>query len=200
MRDTAIRSWLARLGELGDTARKYWPAAVIAVAALIILSTLATTAPPAPPAPPVDAAGARTYEIRGFLALTGPDGVLVSRTDTIADDPVCWGQSQYQDISLGVTVTVFDDRDRIVAEGALEQGRAPTQTIPADGSCFFPIVVHDVPAGSAFYQVEVARRGTVLLQNTPESGVLYAFVSLDDDLGALPKVADQRPRLPVVVN
>lgn len=205
MRNTDIHDtthdhgWIVWWSTLRGLGRRYWAPTTLVLAAVIVISSAVNTSP-ANLTPPPSGSADRTYEVRGFLALSGPDGVLVSRSDTIADDSVCWGQSQYQDIALGVTVTVFDDHDRIVAEGALSQGRAPKQAIPADGACFFPIIVPDVPAKSAFYQVEVARRGTVLVENTPEDGVLYAFIALDDEPGSLPKVADQRPRLPAVVD
>jgi hypothetical protein len=171
----------------------------VAIAAFIVVSSLPQAQqPPTTQADNPDTpSGSDTVEVRGFLVLTGPDGVFTSRANTRADDPMCWGQSQYQDIALGTNVVVFDDRDRIVAEGALEQGRAPEHATPADKACFFPIVVTDIPAGSAFYQVEVARRGTVLVQTVPGENILYAYIALDDIPGALPKVADQRPHLPM---
>lgn len=176
--------------------RRHWLSLSIGIVSAVGIALIITA--PLQPAPGGTHQAVDSYEIRGLLSLTGPDGILVSTSDTIdsTGDSVCWGQSQYRDIGVGTPVTVYDDRDAIVALGKLGQGRTSGKGMPVDGSCVFPIVVNDVPAESAFYQVEVARRGTVLVPNMPTNGVLHVFASLDEQPGSLPEVADAPPQIP----
>jgi hypothetical protein len=182
--------------------RRRLPIAIGVMAAILVAAAIVRTIPSAPNTAPGAEPGTEYsyYDVRGFLTLAGPKGVLISPSSTVegTGDPECWGQSQYQDIGYGAVVTVFNDADQIVAYGTLEQGRA-SRTGPGGTtvtSCVFPILVHNVPTGSGFYQVQVAQRGTVMVPNEPENGVLYAFLGLDDAPGSLPKVADQPPKLP----
>lgn len=177
-----------------------WVAVTVGLVAAVVAAAIVTAPPashaPQKPTPPRVA----PYDIRGALTLFGPDGILVSTSDTITatGDPVCWGQRQYQDIGLGAVVTVYDDTDTVIAHGALGQGRTSGRGTPVDGSCVFPILVDDVPPEPGYYQVEIARRGTVLVPNLPTNGVVHVFAALDDEPGSpLPKVADQPPHPPI---
>lgn len=143
--------------------------------------------------PPPSSPGFRSYELRGYLAISAPaPSVLVSQTITVGrtDDAACWGQSQYSDIQEGAVVTVYDDHDETIAEGYLGPGRTPrlalpTTTLPV---CWFPILVKDIPATAAFYQVKIAQRGTIEIDNDAKHGVLQAFPTLDPTDGAAPRI------------
>lgn len=141
-----------------------------------------------------------SYEVNGLVSLTGPKGVLVSTTKTVdgTGDPRCFGQSQYRDISDGTVVTVYDDNDEIVAYGVLGPGRTGNRDAGDQpvASCVFPIVVTEVPTDKRFYRVQIGTRAPLRVENTPENGVLYVFIGLDDDPGHLPPIAGQPPRIP----
>lgn len=162
--------------------RTRWGAAGLGVLGAVVAAILTTPSTKEPTTTRVTMP--TTYEVRGLVALTGPDGVLVSHTDTVegTGQPRCWGQSQYGDIGHGTTVIVYDDTDTAVATGSLGPGRlAQVGPTAEETSCVFPVHVGDVPAGSGFYQVEIPGHGTLLLENAPRDGKLYALVSLDED-------------------
>lgn len=73
----------------------------------------------------------------------------------------CTGSGGYSDIQQGAPVVIYDAAGKIVATGALNQGHVVSQ-IGYSGnvnSCVFDFTVSNVPANSAFYQVEVSHRG-----------------------------------------
>lgn len=178
------------------------------VGALVVAAAIspASTGPAHAPAPrpelPKSAVPA-SHDLRGFVSLAGPVGVLVSRTDTVDDtsDPECWGQRQYQDIMNGTVVTVSDDHGTPLAHGSLGPGRAGNQRIAGEpaASCLFPILVTDLPADETSYRVKIAGRKPVVVDNTPEKGVVYTYLLLDEDPAAAPPNADLPPQIPRVV-
>lgn len=178
------------------------------VGALVVAAAISpsSTGPAQAPAPPPDlpkSAAPATHDLRGFVSLAGPVGVLVSRTETVngTSDPACWGQRQYQDIMNGTVVTVSDDHGRTLAHGSLGPGRAGNLRIAGEpaASCLFPILVTDLPADEASYRVKIAGRKPVVVDNTPEKRVVYTYLLLDEDPGVAPPSADLPPQIPQVV-
>lgn len=149
------------------------------LAAIVVAAVLTKPARQQPIAPTTPT----TYEMRGFLALPSGDGVLVSTTETVegTGESRCWGRAQYDDVVHGATLGVYDDQDTEVATGSLGPGRTAhlggDQTEP---SCVFPILVSQIPSKSGFYQVGIGKHGTLLVENAPQDGILYAFVALDE--------------------
>lgn len=68
----------------------------------------------------------------------------------------CTGTGRYGDVREGAPVVVADAAGTIVATGSLGHGRVDALSSPA---CAFPFTVPSVPAGSAFYLVEVGHHG-----------------------------------------
>lgn len=75
--------------------------------------------------------------------------------------PICGGLQGFADINEGAQVTVRDAGGAVLALGRLERGEWQTDT----GECRFEIKVPGVPDGEDFYQVEVAHRGSITVNN-----------------------------------
>lgn len=90
-------------------------------------------------------------EMRGVLTLT----VESSRSIRQADYQQCWGLAGYDDITGGVSVTVYNADGRIVGLGKLEPGKKGGSAY----ECSFMFTVTDLPAGQGPYQYEVSHRG-----------------------------------------
>ncbi|MBP2328462.1 hypothetical protein JOF56_008847 [Kibdelosporangium banguiense] len=109
---------------------------------------------------------------------------IVTSADAVAegtDRKRCWGSGGYRDIRDGTEVKVYDETGKLIATGKLGQGRAAQDgqlTTLTNSACMFPIAVADIPTGSKFYQVEVSHRGKVTVDNEPEDGKLFAFLTL----------------------
>lgn len=170
-----------------DTARPrrilLWLAGTLAVFAAMVTAAVIINPPPTTVVT-VPARKPDKVDIRGFVTLTpGSDGsgVLTSTSQRLATGHArCWGQNKFRDIGHGSPVTVYDDQDTIIAMGYLGPGRT-ADVGPVDreaASCLFPIVITGVLAESAFYQVEIAGQGTVTIENTPDNGALFAFLTL----------------------
>lgn len=88
--------------------------------------------------------------------------MTVSGTITLTDSGVdevdgeCWGTGGYDDMQGGTQVVVRDADGKTIGAGSLDAGYS-------DGSvvCVFPFNIHDVPAESSLYSVEVAHRGQI---------------------------------------
>jgi hypothetical protein len=65
----------------------------------------------------------------------------------------CAGSGGYRDVGPGAPVTVSDEAGTLLAKSTL------SGSVGGPGWCALSFSVEDVPAGSKFYRVEVARRG-----------------------------------------
>jgi hypothetical protein len=65
----------------------------------------------------------------------------------------CAGSAGYRDVGPGAPVTVSDEAGTLLAKSTL------SGSVGGPGWCALSFSVEDVPAGSKFYRVEVARRG-----------------------------------------
>lgn len=104
-----------------------------------------------------------TFTLKGTFELTDsvvPDG-----------NGGCAGTRGYDDISEGVSVTVYSADGKVVATSGLG-----TSTYDEDNyNCSFDVAVPDVPKGEKFYKVEVSHRGTLqLTAKDAENGGLAA--------------------------
>lgn len=88
-----------------------------------------------------------TLNVSGSFTLTDYDTYFQGR---------CSGTGGYDDITRGAQVVVRDGDGKTLAIGELGQGRAEDSF-----TCAFPFRVESVPAGEAFYSLEVAHRGEV---------------------------------------
>ena len=82
-------------------------------------------------------------------------------TDSVIPDGNggCAGDSGYDDIQEGTSVTVYDAAGAVVATGSLTHPKYDEDTY----NCDFTVSVPDVPKGEKFYKVEVSHRGTLQL-------------------------------------
>lgn len=92
-----------------------------------------------------------TFTLSGTMKLIGSGNI---RT---AGGRGCAGSGGFDDIAAGAGVTVYDGGSQIVAKGQLANGAL------VDGVCRFMVIIEQVPAGPAFYQVEVSHRGKLTL-------------------------------------
>jgi len=93
---------------------------------------------------------AKPFVLRGSLVLSDP-------TPTDSNYTGCTGSGGYDDIVPGAAVTVYDAGGKVVANGALGEGRYASTDSTAP--CVFKFVVPGVPDGAKFYQVEISHRG-----------------------------------------
>jgi hypothetical protein len=93
---------------------------------------------------------AKPFVLRGSLVLSDP-------TPTDSNFTGCTGSGGYDDIVPGAAVTVYDAGGRVVANGALGEGRYASTDSTAP--CVFKFAVPGVPDGAKFYQVEISHRG-----------------------------------------
>ncbi|WP_328721885.1 hypothetical protein OHT52_21930 [Streptomyces sp. NBC_00247] len=92
-----------------------------------------------------------TFTLEGSFVLTDsvvPDG-----------NGGCGGTRGYDDISEGVSVTVYSAKGDVVATGGLGASTYDQDTYV----CRFGVSVPDVPRGEKFYKVEISHRGTLQL-------------------------------------
>ncbi|MFZ3497185.1 hypothetical protein ACODT5_28845 [Streptomyces sp. 5.8] len=76
----------------------------------------------------------------------------------------CAGTGGYQDMRSGTTVTVYDTQGTVLGQGTLGPGTYTGDWKSTDSNtCTFPVTVTGVPEGKVSYQVEVGRRGKLLL-------------------------------------
>jgi hypothetical protein len=99
-----------------------------------------------------------TFTLSGGITLSD-SGIRGTATD-------CYGTGGYNDLSVGLGVTVYDAGGKIVATGSLESSEGRGTELSGGGpplllSCRFEVRVYKVPKGSDFYQVEVGRRGKI---------------------------------------
>jgi len=82
-------------------------------------------------------------------------------TDSVVPDGNggCAGESGYDDIRDGTSVTVYNAAGAVVATGSLTDSKYDEDTF----NCDFTVSVPDVPKGEKFYKVEVSHRGTLQL-------------------------------------
>lgn len=90
----------------------------------------------------------QTISTTGSLLLTDPSGYTTHGTS-------CAGNGGYGDIDAGTEVTVTDASGTVIAADHLTAGEVVSD------SCMFGFTVHDIPAGSTFYRVEVSHRGAL---------------------------------------
>lgn len=95
-----------------------------------------------------------TITLVGDLQL---DGVVGPKWDTGA---TCWGNGGFADIREGAQVTVTDPTGKVLATGALAEGRVqPHPSIDGAKTCVFAFSVKSIPSGLTMYGVEVSHRG-----------------------------------------
>jgi hypothetical protein len=99
-------------------------------------------------APGEDDAG--VFVVKGELSLIDFDGGV----DRYQGQ--CLGSDGYEDLVPGAQVTIRDSKGETLAVGALDAGWPD-----GPGTCVFPFVVNDVPAGEEIYSVEVSHRGEI---------------------------------------
>ncbi|OLT21124.1 hypothetical protein BJF78_08725 [Pseudonocardia sp. CNS-139] len=132
-------------------------AMVAGVTTALVLGAVAAGPPAAAPAVAAESGAAvapALFPVRGTVTLAD--------ARASADGASCRGAGLYTDVREGAAVTVADPMGAVVATGALGPGR-PMSQVSAAGltTCTFAFAVADVPAGSAFYLVEVGRHGAV---------------------------------------
>ncbi|RVW06746.1 hypothetical protein EF834_02185 [Rhodococcus spongiicola] len=89
-----------------------------------------------------------TFEITGTLTLNGK-----ATTTGLPTGFSCAGTSGYDDLSPNAAVKVSDESGTLLAKGHM------IGSVGGSGYCIFDFAVTDVPRGSKFYEVEIARRG-----------------------------------------
>ncbi|WP_051365092.1 hypothetical protein [Rhodococcus sp. JG-3] len=87
-----------------------------------------------------------TFTVAGSMSLTKGSG-----WDSISTG--CVGDGGYDDIRSGAAIKISDESGTVLATGRLEGGQIDS------GMCTFPFMVDGVPAGEAFYEIEVSHRG-----------------------------------------
>lgn len=105
------------------------------------------------------------------LAITGTITVPGGNTDRGLEGgtgQTCTMDGGYSDIRTGAQVVVSEARGSTIALGALGPGvlDLPDSAFWGTRSCVFPFTVSDVPAGHAFYGVEVSHRGRLQYDST----------------------------------
>ncbi len=85
----------------------------------------------------------QTFTLTGSFLLDDASGVGVPADGSGG----CDGINGYDDIADGTSVTVYDESDKVVASGDLENSRKDS-----GGHCKFDVNVPDVPTGPTFYQ------------------------------------------------
>ncbi|QZH61836.1 hypothetical protein K1X22_09080 [Mycolicibacterium farcinogenes] len=98
----------------------------------------------------------------------------------------CAGSGGYSDITPGAPVTVSDEAGTLLAKSTFDG------SVGGPGWCALSFSVKDVPAGSKFYRVEVARRGD--MSYTEEEARALVSLTLGD---AKPAVDSTAPTPPV---
>lgn len=96
----------------------------------------------------------RPEALRETFTLTGKL-VVPARVETFVPDGGCIGDRGYSDIRPGAGVTVYTASGTVLTTGALTAGRMDSMR------CAYAFAVVDVPRGEGIYQVEVAGRGKV---------------------------------------
>jgi hypothetical protein len=93
---------------------------------------------------------AATHTITGTYTLVGTQG------DDFLNSPDvgCWGTGGFGDIDEGMAVTVTNEADVVIGNGALGPGEV------TDDGCRFYFRAPNVPVAK-FYRVEAGRRGKV---------------------------------------
>jgi hypothetical protein len=97
----------------------------------------------------------------------------------------CAGSGGYGDIVPGAPVTVSDEAGTLLAKSTLNG------SVGGQGWCALSFAVKDVPSGSRFYRVEVARRGD--MSYTEDEARERVGLTLGD---AQPEVESTRPAPP----
>lgn len=104
-------------------------------------------------------AASKSVQVRGSVTVEGMGGsreIPLASGDSGTDGlRVCVTTSGYDDIGMGTSVVIADDRANTLAITKLSAG----QLVEA-GSCRFDFIA-EVPAGKGFYGVTVSHRGTV---------------------------------------
>lgn len=117
-----------------------------------------------------EAAKAETFELRGAMVLAG------SFSEVGGGDGNCRGLGGYNDIRPGASVTVYDAAGTALATGEL--GSPIFSNASYRNVCRFPVIVANVPKGTAIYQVEVTHRGKISLNaQDAEAGKFFASLS-----------------------
>lgn len=114
------------------------------------------------------AEAAATFTMNGGLVLYDVDTTRAG----------CFPELGYSDIGFGTVVTVSDATGRKIAVGRLDFGINGQADGRGPGTCVFAFTIPDVPAGSKFYDVEVAHRGAVTF--TQDEAYGYVGVTLGD--------------------
>nr|WP_082956010.1 serine/threonine-protein kinase [Mycobacterium sp. E3339] len=136
-------------------------AAVVVFVAICVGGFFAVKAitKPARPAP---------FSLIGTLQLTS-DSI---KTTGLPGGYSCAGDRSDNDIGPGATVTVADDRGKLIAKGGIESSYAQ------QGSCLFLFRVNEVPGGQKYYRVQVAQRGeTTYTEAEAKAGIKLSLVS-----------------------
>jgi hypothetical protein len=123
------------------------PFAVVGGAVVIAMILWAVLSAPAK-VPTPEPKPRETFTLTGRIAVP-------NRVETFVPDGGCIARSGYDDIGSGTGVTVYDASGKVLAVGALGNGQK------RDFRCAYNLIVHGVPRGEGFYQVEVASRGKV---------------------------------------
>ncbi|MGW9567555.1 hypothetical protein GS488_18675 [Rhodococcus hoagii] len=89
-----------------------------------------------------------TFDITGTFTVKGK-----ATTSGLPADFACAGTGGYSDLSPTAAVKVSDESGTLLAKGHM------TGSYGTSGYCVFDFTVADVPRGSKFYEVEIARRG-----------------------------------------
>lgn len=99
--------------------------------------------------------------VNGTLELTDSSGWTDLNGDgPIADSDPCTGGNGYDDIATGTQVIISTDAGRTLTIVALGDSFVTTDSATNDKVCNFEFTAQ-VPAGYAFYGVEVGHRGVV---------------------------------------
>lgn len=83
--------------------------------------------------------------------------VTLGLDDMNNNGTACWGERGFADLKTGAPVVVTDAAGKTVGTGSIVSGKE------IGGRCWLTFKVEDVPKGSDFYGVTVARRDVVQL-------------------------------------
>lgn len=137
-----------------------WAGGIVVAMGVAVGVTLAVSSPaegPAVPAPAAVSSAATTAPSVVSFTMRGSYNVKVDPgASTLADGAACRGTDHAQ-AQLGTPVRVYDVAGKLLASGALPQGKFAKT--PIGSACVFPFSVGGVPDGPASYSVTVGDHG-----------------------------------------